>query len=328
MSTYLDTYCTIEDIQLVAPFVFDYDRKRTISNWVSHSGSGNSEIWKAGSVGKFSMLYENDIELTLVGSVSDVNADGKYYFDEDADVVYYMPTTNANPNYDITMTAGRDNKTLFNEFISRSSDFVRSYINKPIYKNKGVGVGDSLGRDFPEVIVRATALLSASMAILPYDEEHGLRLQNQVYEQEGGTGLLDLIRKGVISLDQDEDGRDKIVKDVSIDASTTGAIVDTFGFPKVSYDRIKVKIDNGGTLTPGSASAITFSTFIGDTSGIKINKVQDGEIVDGGFQSIGHGVYVRFSEGVYTANDEWEVEVSGLDHTSGGGIETIQLKRG
>mgnify|MGYP005747040463 CR=1 FL=1 len=40
MSTYLEKYCTIEDIQLVAPFVFDYDRKRTISNWVSHSGSG------------------------------------------------------------------------------------------------------------------------------------------------------------------------------------------------------------------------------------------------------------------------------------------------
>ena len=65
MSTYLDTYCTIDDIQLVAPFVFDYDRKRTITNWVSHSGSGNSEIFKAGSVGKFTMLFENDIEQVL-----------------------------------------------------------------------------------------------------------------------------------------------------------------------------------------------------------------------------------------------------------------------
>ena len=47
MSTYLEKYCTIEDIQLVAPFVFDYDRKRTISNWVSHSGSGNATIYNA-----------------------------------------------------------------------------------------------------------------------------------------------------------------------------------------------------------------------------------------------------------------------------------------
>ena len=327
MSTYLDTYCTIEDIQLVAPFVFDYDRKRTITNWVSHSGSGNSEIWKAGSVGKFTMLYENDIEQTLVADIASVDADGKYYFDEDADVVYFMPTTNSNPNFDVTVTAGRDNKTLFNEFISRSSDFVRSYINKPIYKNKGVGTGDSLGRDYPEIIVRATALLSAAMAILPYDEQHGLRLQNQVYDQEGGTGLLDLIRKGVISLDQDEDGRDKIVKEVAIDASTTGAIVDTYGYPQTSYDRIKVIIETGGTFAAGSTSTVTYKTFIGNDSGLKVNPSQEAEVIDGNFQTIGHGVLVRFSEGVYTANDEWEVEVSGLDHTSGGGIETIQLKR-
>jgi len=327
MSTYLDTYCTIEDIQLVAPFVFDYDRKRTITNWVSHSGSGNTEIWKAGSVGKFTMLYENDIEQTEVADIPSIDADGKYYFDEAADVVYFRPTSNNNPNFDVVMTAGRDNQTLFNEFIKRSSDFVRSYINKPIYKNKGVGIGDSLGREYPEVIVRATALMSASMAILPYDEDNGLRLQNQAYNPEDGTGLLDLIRKGVISLDQDEDKRDKIVKEVSVNASTTGAIVDTYGFPQISYDRIKVIIDNGGTLTPGSASSITFSSYVGDDSGIKINKVQNSEIMDGSFQAVGHGVYVRFSEGLYTTNDEWEVEVSGLDHTSGGGIETIQLKR-
>lgn len=327
MSTYLDTYCTIEDIQLVAPFVFDYDRKRTITNWVSHSGSGNDEIFKAGSVGKFTMLYENDIEQTLVGSLSDLDTDGEYYFDEDADVVYFMPSTNANPNYDITVTAGRDNKTLFNEFISRSSDFVRSYINKPIYKNKGVGTSDSLGRDYPEVIVRATALLSASMAILPYDEQHGLRLQDQVYDQANGTGLLDLIRKGIIALDQDEDGRDKIVKEVSINGSTTGAIIDTFGTPSVSYDRIKVVIATGGTFAAGSASSVTFNTFVGNDNGLKLDQVAISEVIDGSFQSIGHGVYVRFSTGVYTAADEWEVEVSGLDHTSGGGISTIQLKR-
>ncbi len=327
MSTYLEKYCTIDDMQLVAPFVFDYDRKRTVTNWVSHSGSGSSEIWKAGSVGKFTMLFENDIEQTLVSDVASIDADGKYFFDEDADVVYMRPTTNANPNYDVTVTAGRDNKTLFNEFISRSSDFIRAYINKPIYKNKGVGTGDSLGRDYPEVIVRATALLAASMAILPYDEQHGLRLQNQVYDTENGTGLLDLIRKGVIALDSDETKRDKIVKEVSINTNTTGAIVDTIGHPTTSYDRIKVEIVNGGTFAAGSASSVTYRSFTRNDDGLKINQVQGTEVVDGGFQAIGHGIFVRFSTGVYTASDEWEVEVSGLNHTAGSGVETIQLKR-
>ena len=327
MTTYLETYCTISDIQLVAPFVFDYDRKRTISNWASYSGSGNSTIYQAGSVGKFSVLFENDIEQTEVSSTGDINADGKWYFDEDADVVYFRPSSTNNPNYDVTITVGRDNKTLFNEFISRSSDFVRAYINKPIYKNKGVGTGDSLGRDFPEVVVRATALLAASMAIIPYDIDRGLDLQNQVYSPETNLGLLDLIKTGKISLDQDEDGRDKIVKEVSINGSTTGAIVDTFGLPQCSYDRIKVKITTAGTFSAGSTSTVAYTSYVGSDAGLQTNIVQNGEIIDGGLQHIGHGVRVRFSTGVYTINDEWEVEVSGLDHTSGGGIQTIQLKR-
>ncbi len=327
MSTYLENYCTIEDIQLVAPFVFDYDRKRVISNWVSHSGSDASTIYKAGSVGKLSMLYSNDIELTSVSDLASVDADGKFFFDEDADVVYYRPTSTNNPNFDESVAAGRDNKTLFTEFISRSSDFVRSYINKPIYKNKGVGTGDSLGRDFPEVIVRSTALLSASLAIMAYDREKGEELQNLAYNPNDNNGLLDLIRRGVISLDQDEDGRDKIVKEVAINTSSTGTIVDTFGHPTVSYDRIKVIIASGGTFSAGSTSTITYNTFVGNDNGLKIDQVAISEVIDGSFQSIGHGIYVRFSTGVYTTGDEWEVEVSGLDHTSGGGINTIQLKR-
>ena len=327
MSTYLENYCTIEDIQLVAPFVFDYDRKRVISNWVSHSGSDASTIYKAGSVGKLSMLYSNDIELTSVSDLASVDADGKFFFDEDADVVYYRPTSTNNPNFDESVAAGRDNKTLFTEFISRSSDFVRSYINKPIYKNKGVGTGDSLGRDFPEVIVRSRALLSASLAIMAYDREKGEELQNLAYNPNDNNGLLDLIRRGVISLDQDEDGRDKIVKEVAINTSSTGTIVDTFGHPTVSYDRIKVIIASGGTFSAGSTSTITYNTFVGNDNGLKIDQVAISEVIDGSFQSIGHGIYVRFSTGVYTTGDEWEVEVSGLDHTSGGGINTIQLKR-
>ena len=202
-----------------------------------------------------------------------------------------------------------------------------SYINKPIYKNKGVGTGDSLGRDYPEIIVRATALLSAAMAVLPYDEQHGLRLQDQVYNPETNTGLLDMIRKGVVSLDHDEDGRDKIVKEVSINGSTTGAIVDTFGYPQTSFDRIKVIITGAGTFTAGSTSSVTYSSYVGSDAGLQTNLTENNKVIDGSLQHVGHGVYVRFSTGVYTLSDQWEIEVSGLDHTSGGGIETIQIKR-
>ena len=327
MSTYLKTYCTIDDIQLVAPCVFDYDRKRRVTSWVSHSGSGSSEVFVAGSVGKFDQLFENDIEQTSVSSVGDVNADGKFFFDEDADAVYYRPTGANNPSYDLTITIGRDNKTLFNEFISRSSDFIRSYINKPIYENVGVGEGDSLGRTFPEVIVRSCALLSASMAVMPYDAEEGLRIQALAYDTENETGLLDLIRRGVISLDQDETARDKILKEVSVNGSSTGSIVDLLGTPSTNYDKIKVIITSGGTFAPGSASAVTYSTFVGNDTGLKIDASEENRVIDGSFQPLGAGVSGRFSLGVYTTSDEWEVEVHGLDHTAGSGINTMPLKR-
>ena len=49
-----------------------------------------------------------------------------------------------------------------------------------------------------------------------------------------------------------------------------------------------------------------------DDTGLKIDKSSDAEVIDGGFQDVGHGMQVRFSPGVYTINDEWELEISGI----------------
>ena len=105
------------------------------------------------------------------------------------------------------------------------------------------------------------------------------------------------------------------------------AIVDTFGQPTTAFDRIKVIITTAGTFAAGSTSTVAFSSYVGSDRGLKTNLVENGRVIDGGLQPVAHGVYIRFSTGVYTINDEWEVEVSGLDHTSGSGINTIQLKR-
>ena len=34
------------------------------------------------------------------------------------------------------------------------------------------------------------------------------------------------------------------------------------------------------------------------------------EAINGDLQAVGHGMYVQFSMGVYTTNDEWELDVS------------------
>ena len=165
------------------------------------------------------------------------------------------------------------------------------------------------------------------MAVMPYDAEEGQRIQALAYDTENETGLLDLIRRGVISLDQDETSRDKILKEVSVNGSSTGSIVDLLGTPSTNYDKIKVIITSGGTFAPGSASAVTYSTFVGNDTGLKIDASEENRVIDGSFQPIGAGVSGRFSLGVYTTDDEWEVEVHGLDHTAGSGIDTMPLKR-
>ena len=35
----------------------------------------------------------------------------------------------------------------------------------------------------------------------------------------------------------------------------------------------------------------------------------NGEIIDCGWQSAGHNMWIRFAPGLYTTNDEWQLEV-------------------
>ena len=51
------------------------------------------------------------------------------------------------------------------------------------------------------------------------------------------------------------------------------------------------------------------------------------EIIDGYWQLVGHNMYVRFSPGVYTTNDEWELEVSGEIDQRLSGIKSVRASR-
>jgi len=129
-----------------------------------------------------------------------------------------------------------------------------------------------------------------------------------------GTGYLDMVRTGQIALSQDE-GLAKhsgIIREISINASSTGSIIDVRGTPSVDWDVIKIIISTAGTFATGSASGVKFDSFVADSTGLKITKIADAVIIDGSFQDVGHGMQVRFSPGVYTINDEWELEVSGV----------------
>ena len=145
-----------------------------------------------------------------------------------------------------------------------------------------------------------------------YNLEKGDEIMAMAMNQDG-TGYLDMVRTGQIALSQDE-GLAKhsgIIREISINSNTTGSIIDVRGRPTVDWDVIKIVITTAGTFASSSASSVKYATYVGDDTGLKIDESTDPEIIDGGFQDVGHGMQVRFSPGVYTINDEWELEVSG-----------------
>ena len=51
------------------------------------------------------------------------------------------------------------------------------------------------------------------------------------------------------------------------------------------------------------------------------------EIIDCYWQLVGHSMYCRFSPGLYTTNDEFELEVSGVTDQMFTPIKRVQMTR-
>jgi hypothetical protein len=163
----------------------------------------------------------------------------------------------------------------------------------------------------------------------PYDFEKADLIKSQAINEEG-SGWLDLLRTGQISLysSESEQKYKGILKDVSINANTTGGVVDVKGIPSTQWDAIKIIIANGGTITAGSENtSVTYSTFTRNEKGLKLNQDTNAEVIDCGWQSVGHNMWVRFAPGLYATNDEWELEVSGVLDQSFTPIKQVSISR-
>ena len=130
-----------------------------------------------------------------------------------------------------------------------------------------------------------------------------------------GTGLLDRIKRGefVLPSDTSPDKNAGIVRQISLDASTTGGIIDVQNVthPQVRFDDIRVVITTGGTFAAGTSSPVKYDVYVSDDTGIRRTKTVENEVVTGVFQPAAYGIHIRFSEGVYVADDEWGIIVMG-----------------
>ena len=311
MSTYEATYCdTNTDLQYIVPDINNYNLRRVVpSDWVS---SGTTDLYYLYSAGYVTQLFYNGEEMTSVTDTPNANKEFNYNTSTGL-LSFFLENSSTSLLNSSVIESGRDWYDTKVEAVRKASDLCRNVLPVPIYPRKGVGTASATGNDYPEIIVRSTAIIACADLVRPFDKEKGDELMAMAMNPEG-TGYLDMVRTGQIALSQDE-GMAKhsgIIREVSINANSTGSVIDVRGRPSVDWDVIKIVISTAGTFTSGSASTVKYDTFVKDDTGLKIDKSTNAEVIDGGYQDVGHGMQVRFSPGVYTINDEWELEISGI----------------
>ena len=327
MSTYHESYCnTTTDLTFIEPYIGEYDGKKVLAS--NFTTTDNSNLYQLNNTGFVSQLYKDGVEMT---SVTDTpNADNEFNYSTSTDSLqFFLASSSVTALNSSVFEASRDWSDLKTEAVKRASDFVRSFLPFPIYPNKGVGTMDASSFNYPEIIVRCTSIIAVDFLVRPYDVEKANQIKSQAMNDEG-TGLLDMLRKGEITLYQSEDESKYkgILRPVSINTNTTGGIADIKGKSTYPWDVIKIIISAGGTFTAGSANTtVKFNSFIGNENGLKLEQMENEEIIDGYWQLIGHNMYVRFTPGVYTTNDEWELEVSGELDQSFTPVKTVRTSR-
>ena len=313
-------FASRSDLSFYKPDIGQYDRKATVQNWVTVSGI----VRKSANVGQpISVLYRDGEELgSAQSSAGAVDTDGEWHYDLDTDLLTLASSNN--PAVACVIEVGLDVKTAQDLAISKASDFIRAYIDKPITPRKGTHQADASGHTYEEIIQRATCLLAISYLLRGIDDEQSDYYESKVYDIETGEGIADRIKKGCISLWNESKERlaDGVVSENSV--SGTGTIVDTKGHCNVDYDLILVKVVSSGTktFTLGSESEVKIDSYISNDSGMQMQKYASNETVDGSYIPIGRGISVRFSEGTYiesadNVTNTWHIECNGQFVESG-----------
>ncbi|HCV03307.1 MAG TPA: hypothetical protein DG048_11720 [Pseudoalteromonas sp.] len=222
-----------------------------------------------------------------------------------------------------------DFSTLKTAVVNESSDLIRSYINRPIYRRKNADLQGASSRDYDFILVRINALLAAADLVRRFDEEKADEIYAKALSPDG-DGLLDRLKRGDFALWHETTNRseDGIVQVVSINGSTTGYPRDIkmYGPPNVDYDEVRLVIETGGTFAPGVSSPVKFDVYVKNDNGLRMQKVVDAETMNGSYQTMAYGAMVAWQPGVYVASDEFSVIFQSSD-VAIGSVKSSQIYR-
>ena len=319
MATSNIAYCTDRDLSDVFPGISEFDLKTRIINWQT---TGTSNLYLARNSGLVTQLFSDGEDLGDAEANSGVvNANGEWYYDSDLDTVYYFDSATS-PN-DRVMETGDDWATIKTRFRKRASRLIDSMID---YRIAGEIWKDREG-NYPDVIVRATALQASILLIKSQDPASDLILP---YQDELDN-YIEGLRAGTIVLPSQAtaDGSRGLIREVSVNASTTLRPVELRGvYGGSGFDVIKLKVIDAGVL-----GTSTYSVWVKSSETPKDDQVITAEKITGDFDLLASGLYIRFAglndASVTYANDEFEIPVysSALDATTPGQVGTIGMTR-
>ena len=328
MASRHEAFCNnTTDLQAILSTLDSYDRKRVLApNWVA---SGTSNLYYLFDTGYVTQLYKDGAEQT---SVSDTpNANNEFEYDSGQDrLQFYMGGLSTSSMNATVFESGQDWDSLKTTTTKEQADRIRSYINRPIYKRKKDTAQGASERDYDWVLVRCNAALAVADLIRSMDPEKADEIEDRITNLDG-TGLLDRLKRKEYVLWNECSWRSEggVITDVSVNASTTGVIEDLKlnTRPSVDWDDVRVTIETGGTFVAGTTSPCYYNVLIKDGStGLKMTKIIDNQQISGDYQALAYGAQIRFSEGLFTADDEWSI-IFQADEIAIGSIKSAQVYR-
>ena len=322
--SYLTAFCnTSTDLQAVVSDIEKYDRKRVLmSSWTNPS----TNTYRLHNCGYIENLYKDGVELTKVSDTP--NADNEFKYTESSDYVdVFLASSSVSAFNSSVIEAGQDWEDLKTRVSKEQADYMRSYLNRPIYKRNNSNYQGASDRPYDFVVIRCNALLTCVDLIRSQDPERALELEELVL---GEDGLLTRLKRKELVMWNETSYRSEsgVISEISVNGSSTGYIEDIKMHtpPSVDYDEVRVVISTAGTFALGSASSVKYDVFIKNDDGLRMHKIVDAEVMNGDYQPLAYGAQIRFQAGVYTLNDEWSITFQS-DSIPIGTVKSGQLYR-
>jgi hypothetical protein len=303
--SYQTAFCNnTTDLQAVVSDIDKFDRKRVMmSSWTTPS----SNLYRLHNCGYIENIYKDGVELTKVTDTP--NADNEFKYNESNDYVdVYLASSSVGAFNSSVFEGGEDWQDLKNKVIKEQADRMRSYLDRPIYKRGNSNYQGASNRNYDFIVVRINSILACADLIRSYDPERAEMIEEMAL---GEDGMLTKLKRREYVMWNETSFRSEsgIISEISINGSSTGYIEDVkmHGPPATDYDEVRVVISTAGTFAPGTTSGVKYDVFVKNTTGLRMQKVVDGETMNGDYQSLAYGAMVRFQAGQYTLADEWSV---------------------